>query len=302
MIVVMINILISVNKKYLDKAKTMLHSFRRNHSEDITVYLINHSLCGSEINKLRKYLKKHLRMDFFVIDVSITAFDQLPLDTSRFSIEIYYRVIAQFLLPQTVERILWLDADIVLCGNISEFYYQDFEGSLLAVCPDVNCEDKDIILIKESLGLSNEHIYFNSGVLLFNIEALRKTTTFHEIVQSAQAIAQHLVFPDQDLLNYYYTGRVKYCNQNQYNFQVMDGVSLTQAQINDIVILHYAGPYKPWIFYYLHDLSRAAIPYWREVALRGKWLSIIKIGVLYALWLVYYKTGICNFVRKIMLK
>lgn len=298
----MINILISVNRKYLDKAKTMLHSLRRNHSEDITVYLINRSLCIPEINKFRKYLKKHLRMDFIVIDISSTAFEQLPLDTKKFSIEIYYRVIAQFLLPQTVERIIWLDADIVFCGNISEFYYQDFEGALLAVCPDANCEDKDIIIIKESLGLSNEHIYFNSGVLLLNIEALRKTTTLDEIVQSAQSIAQYLVYPDQDLLNYFYSGRVKYCNQNQYNCQVTAVVSLTQDQISDIVILHYAGSHKPWIFYYLHDLSRAAIPYWREVALRGKWLSIVKIGVLYALWLVYYKTGICNIVRKIMLK
>ena len=197
------NILISVNRNYLDKAKTMLHSLRRNHSEDgITVYSINHSLRGTEINKFRKYLKKHLRMELMVIDISITAFDQLPLDTNRFSIEIYYRVIAQFLLPQTVERNMWLDAEIIICGNISEFYYQDFEGALLAVCPDVNCEDKDIILIKEKLGLTNDHIYFNSGVLLLNIEALRETTTLHEIVQSAQSIAQYLVYPDQDLLNY----------------------------------------------------------------------------------------------------
>lgn len=299
----MMNILISVNRNYLDKAKTMLHSLRRNHSEDgITVYLINHSLRGTEINKFRKYLKKHLRMELMVIDISITAFDQLPLDTNRFSIEIYYRVIAQFLLPQTVERIMWLDADIIICGNISEFYYQDFEGSLLAVCPDVNCEDKDIILIKEKLGLTNDHIYFNSGVLLLNIEALRETTTLHEIVQSAQSIAQYLVYPDQDLLNYFYTGRVKYCNQNKYNCQVTAVASLTQNQINDISILHYAGFHKPWVFYSLRDLSSASIPYWQEVALRGKWLSIIKIEVLYALWLVYYKTGICNIVRKVILK
>ena len=298
----MINILISVNRIYLDKAKTMLHSLRRNHSEDITVYLINRSLRDAEINKFRKYLEKHLRIRFVVIDVSITAFDQLPLDTGRFSIEIYYRVIAQFLLPQTVERIMWFDADIVFCGNISEFYYQDFEGSLLAVCPDVNCEDKDIIRIKENLGLPNEHIYFNSGVLLLNIEEMRNTTTLPEIIQSAQSIAPNLIYPDQDLLNYFYTGRVKYCNQNKYNCQAMAVVNLTQEQINDIVILHYAGFSKPWVFYSLHDLSSAAIPYWKEVMLQGKWLMIIKMVVLYGGWLVYYKTGLCNIVRRKILK
>ena len=90
-------------------------------------------------------MRRHLRMDLEVIDVSITVFDQLPLNNGRFSIEIYYRVLAQFLLPQTVDRIMWLDADIVICGTISDFYHQDFEGALVTACPDVNCEDKEII-------------------------------------------------------------------------------------------------------------------------------------------------------------
>ena len=298
----MMNVLISVNKCYLDKAKTRLHSVRRNNSEDVTVYLINHSLNCAELKKFRNYLQKHLRMDLVVMDVSTTAFDQLPLNDGRFSIEIYYRVIAQFLLPQTVDRIMWLDADIVICGTISDFYHQDFEGALLTACPDVNCEDKEIIRIKENLGLSKGHTYFNSGVLLLNIEALRKTTDLQVIVQTAQSIAPYFVYPDQDLLNYLYSGRVKYCDQNKYNCQVQAFGELTQDQIKDIAILHYAGAQKPWFFYYIHELSKAAIPYWKEIALQGKWFSIVKIALLYGLWLVYYKTRVCNIVRKVMLK
>ena len=294
----MMNVLISVNKCYLDKAKTMLHSLRRNNSEDVTVYLINRSLNSAELKKFRNYLQKYLRMDLVVIDVSTTAFDQLPLNDGRFSIEIYYRVIAQFLLPQTVDRIMWLDADIVICGTISDFYHQDFEGALLVACPDVDCEDKEILRIKENLGLSREHIYLNSGVLLLNIEALRKITDLQDIVQTAQSIAQYFVYPDQDLLNYLYTGRVKYCDQNQYNCQVKAFGKLTKYQCDQIAILHYAGHQKPWLFYYIYGLSKAAIPYWKEIALQGKWFSIIKIAVLYGFWLVYYKTGVCKIIRR----
>ena len=279
-------------------AKTMLHSFRRNNSEDVTVYLINRSLNSAELKKFRNYLQKYLRMDLVVIDVSTTAFDQLPLNDGRFSIEIYYRVIAQFLLPQTVDRIMWLDADIVICGTISDFYHQDFEGALLVACPDVDCEDKEILRIKENLGLSREHIYLNSGVLLLNIEALRKITDLQDIVQTAQSIAQYFVYPDQDLLNYLYTGRVKYCDQNQYNCQVKAFGKLTKYQCDQIAILHYAGHQKPWLFYYIYGLSKAAIPYWKEIALQGKWFSIIKIAVLYGFWLVYYKTGVCKIIRR----
>ncbi|MGN0264578.1 MAG: glycosyltransferase family 8 protein [Oliverpabstia sp.] len=294
----MINILISVNRNYLDKAETMLHSFRRNNSEEVTVYLMNHCLSDTEIKKFKKYLHRYLRMDLEVIDVSKTVFDQMPLSYGRFSIEIYYRVLAQFLLPQTVDRIMWLDADIVICGSICEFYHQEFEGKLLVACPDAACEDEEIVQIKDNLGLPKGHLYFNSGVLLLNLEALRNKTNIYEIAQIAQSIADYFIYPDQDLLNFLYSGRVKYCDQNRFNCQAKRFGKLTKDQVEDIVILHYTGYQKPWLFYYIYELSKAAIPYLKEIALQGKWFSIIKVAILYAFWLIYYKTGICNVVRK----
>lgn len=296
----MMNILISVNNYYLDKAETMLHSLRRHNNEDITVYLINRSLNDPELKKFDKYLTKHLKMDFKPIDVSETAFDQLPVCEERFSIEMYYRVIAQFLLPKSVDRIMWLDADIVICGNISDFYHQDFEDKLLAACPDALCDSEEIVTIKSKLGLPKEHIYFNSGVLLLNIEALREKTQINGIVNTAQSISENFTYPDQDLLNYLYSGQIKYCDQNRFNCLVISFGKMTKAQINDIVVLHYAGLPKPWIFYYIYELSNAAVPYIKEIAFQGKWLSLIKLIVLYLFWLL--KTGIYEIVRKVMSK
>lgn len=292
------NVLISVNKSYLDKAGTMLHSMRRNHCDDITVYLLNRSLSDDEIKQFGKYLHRQLRMDLIVVNMPITVFDQLSIGNERFSVEVFYRVLAQFLLPKAVDRILWLDADIIMCGNISEFYYQDFDGNLMVACADAAYDDPVIEQIKCNLGLPYEHVYFNSGVLLLNIEALRCETELNGIINATQSVARHLVFPDQDLLNYLYTGRVKYDDPIKYNCQTKSFSELTTEQYNDMVILHYAGSEKPWILYQIYYLSKAAIPYWREVALQGKWFSVMKIVILYALWLVYYKTGICHIVRK----
>lgn len=296
------NVLVSVNTSYLDKAETMLHSLRRNHSEEITVYLLNRSLNSAEVARFRRYLNRNLRMGLEVVDMPRTEFDQLSMGNERFSVEVFYRVLAQFLLPETVDRILWLDADIVVCGNVSGFYYQDFGEKLLAVCPDAVYYGEEIAQIKADLGLSEEHVYFNSGVLLLNVEALRKKTDLNDIVQTAQSIAKYFTYPDQDLLNYLYTGQVKYCDQIKYNCQVKSFKELTKEQINEIAIFHYAGSEKPWTLYQIHSLSKAAIPYWKEVALQGKWLSVAVISVLYFLWMVYYKTGICHIVRKGMLK
>lgn len=298
----MINILISVNNYYLDKVETMLHSLRRYNNENIMVYLINHSLGNNEIKKFREYLQRHLKINFEEINVSETVFEQLPICATRFSVEMYYRVIAQFLLPKSVDRIMWLDADIVVCGNISDFYHQDFEDKLLAACPDALCDSEEIVTIKSKLGLPKEHIYFNSGVLLLNIEALREKTQINEIVKKAQSISKNFTYPDQDLLNYLYSGQIKYCDQNRYNCQAMSLERLTEEQNDDIIVLHYAGLQKPWSVYYLHELSRASVPYFREIALQGRWLYLIKLIVLYLLWLVYYKTGICKIFRKVKSK
>lgn len=298
----MMNVLISVNRSYFDKAQTMLHSLRRNHNDEITVYLCNRSLTCREVEKFRKYLVKQLKMHLEIVDMPITEFDKLSEGNRRFSVEVFYRVLAQFFLPESVERILWLDADMIIRGNIDDFYYQDFEGNLLAACPDAACEDEEIAKIKDHLQLPKAHIYFNSGVLLLNVAALREKTNAREIIHTAQSISACLQYPDQDLLNYLYTGQVKYCAPDQYNCQTIELKKVKQEQIDKSVILHYAGGRKPWLFYYLHDLADAALPYWKEVALQGRWLSIIKMAVLYALWLVYFKTGICHFVRKELLK
>ena len=176
--VIMINILISVDRNYLDKAETMLHSFRRNNSEEVTVYLMNHCLSDAEIKKFKKYLRLYLRMDLEVIDVPMTVFDQLPLNYGRFSIEIYYRVLAQFLLPQTVDRIMWLDADIVINGDITSFYYQDFEENCMIVCMDRACDSDEVNVFRRVKGKSDIP-YFNSGVLLMNWKTMRSTLALH---------------------------------------------------------------------------------------------------------------------------
>ena len=296
----MINILISVNSKYLDKAETMLHSFRRHNDDEVTVYLINHSLKSYQIKKFKKYLNEALDMSFEMITVSNTIFDGFSLGSERFSVEIYYRVLAQFLLPQNVDRIIWLDADLVICGKMDKFYNQSFDGNLLIACPDASWKSEEINHIKNNLGLNKEYVYFNSGVLLLNIEAMRNETNYHDIVQSAYRIADCLVYPDQDLLNYLYSEQVKYCDHKIYNCFPDEYKTMTCDQQNNVVVLHYAGYQKPWNFICIKELSETVRPYWKEVFLQGRWLSIIEVSVLYLIWLVYDSIGVSDFVRKMM--
>ncbi|MGI6510394.1 MAG: glycosyltransferase family 8 protein [Erysipelotrichaceae bacterium] len=267
------NILISVNKQYIDKARTMLLSLSLQVNENVTVYLMNHSLNDDAVADLKKYLENKCNFNFVEIDVKKTALDNLPVYL-HMSIETYYRLLAQFLLPASVDRILWLDADIIILKDITDFYYQDFAGKLLVGCPDVNYNRKDILEIKEKIGISKQHIYFNAGVILFNLEQLRTETSEKEIVKTCQKLQSKVVYMDQDILNYLYQNKIKYENSEKFNFQLTNKHSIDEMNIDEIHILHYSGPRKPWNY---KDLNRSSKHYWNIRIKQGYILEYLKV-------------------------
>ena len=246
----------------------MLHSLRWHcKHEEITVYLMNHSLNDSLVRSFETFLDRKCRIALKTIDVKETQMDNLPIVDQNLSIEMYYRILAQFLLPQELDRILWLDADIVVLKDINNFYYQDFEDKLYVVCKDCKNEVFPITLVKEKMGIPADVQYFNSGVMLMNLKILRMQTNCDEILAVCEDMKNRITFPDQDLLNYMYMGKVKYADWYQYNHQLADVKKLKQNELKKISILHYTGKEKPWKPEYYRFL---ALSYWIAVYRSGK--------------------------------
>mgnify|MGYP001036388818 FL=1 len=266
------NILISVNKTYVDKVQTMLLSLSLNVKEMVTVYLMNHSLDGQDVISLKEYLKEKCNFNLIEINVKKTSLDDLPIYL-HFSIEAIYRLLAQFLLPKTVDRVLWLDADIIILNDITEFYYQDFEEKLLIVCADVNHDREDVHKIKQAMKISQEHTYFNSGVSLFNLTKLRAETTEEEIVEVCNRMKDKVMYVDQDILNYLYQFKVKYENPKKYNYQLTNDNFIEEKDLAEICILHYSGPRKPWDYKYINKTSKH---YWNIKIKQGYILEYLK--------------------------
>ena len=248
------NILISVDKNFQDKAETMLFSLRLAVKEKLDVYLLNHSLNDKDIYEFNQHLCSICHeLALYVVEIKSTALDQLPI-TKQFSIEMYYRILAQFVLPSNLDRILWLDADIIIKKDITDFYNQSFDGKMYVVCPDARQKAKDVVECKQKLSLPDDYQYFNSGVMLMNLELLRKETNQGAIIETCYNLQGLIKYPDQDILNYLYADQVKYDDWKKYNY-LLNGVNrLPQNEIKDIAILHYAGLKKPWNAY----LSRIA--------------------------------------------
>ena len=266
------NILISVNEKYLDKAETMLFSLKRNTKEPIAVYLLNRSLPQDHIFRFEQYLERVGIAALYVINVDSAFFDAFPLEI-QFSIETYYRILAQFLLPETLDRVLWLDADIIILRDIGEFYHQSFDGMKYVVCPDKNEDSWELRIQKERLGIPDTHIYFNAGVMLMDLELLRQETKREMIMQKCLELKDKLLYLDQDILNTLYSGQVKYAEQKIYNYQLSDIRKLPKEDADQVSILHYTGHKKPWDYHYMNNASKY---YWKARYAQGHRVETVK--------------------------
>ena len=131
------NIATALNRKYLEYTVVMLCSLYENNNEHIDAYLLHSELTTQDIDIIKNSLSKY---DITIISVEINKSDfddRLPRNT-QWSIETYYRLMLMDILPESVDRLMYLDVDLIINGSIEEFYHIDFAGDDVIAADDSN--------------------------------------------------------------------------------------------------------------------------------------------------------------------
>lgn len=248
------NILIAINDEYTFPAQVMLTSLCVNNPGKHDIYLFYTGLHKKNIGLLNNLLKKY-GANLHPIHISEDIFGDSPLN-SHFSVEIYYRLLVYRLIPDSVDKILWLDADIVVKDSIEELYSIDLQDSYLAACKARSRSENN-----ERLGLPSNHIYFNSGVILFDLNKIRGVMNDDQIKQCISDIGDDILWPDQDVLNVLYLGKTVYFDEC-FNYQVYNElISRNTVKKNNISVIHYVSSDKPWNKYYSNSFDRYFFKY-----------------------------------------
>lgn len=242
------NIMTSLNRNYVGPACVMLESVYQNHPEmRINVYMLHSELTDDDMKIIEKHgLKWGAQISFLKIDRKI--FEKMPT-TDLWSLEAFYRLAMNDILPADIDRMLYLDVDIAVLHPLHEFYFADFEGNDLIACKDMGSTipfgDKRDSIFAEWVK-QDEFVYCCSGVTLWNVAKLRETTNLKTYLEVAENLGYDLLAPDQDLINLVHAGRIKVVDEYKYDCFVK-GCKWTADEVKRYVsILHYAGATKPW--------------------------------------------------------
>ena len=256
----MIHVLVSFDANYMPYSQIMLYSLCKRTNESVKVWLLNQKLTDAQCHAFSDFLLNKCCAELEVITIDPSLFDGMP--TGSLSLETYSRIVAPQVLPADLNRILWLDSDIVVNGDIAPFYHQDFGGQYCVACKDNWSGTEHVKSHQIDMGLQRTDVYFNAGVLLLNLELLRIEVSPETVTNACVALKDKVLFADQDVLNYLYAGHVKYADSLLYNCQRFGKKEEEkQVQYNKVVILHYTGIRKPWD---VRFLDKRAKYYWKS--------------------------------------
>lgn len=286
-----INILMAINRNYLQQMKTVICSLGSNCSCAVDIYIMHQELKSEDISMLQTLTKK--MCDGTVYEIKMNSeFLKGAKILSHFSIEMYYRIFASEFLPVNLDRILWLDADLVVLKDLKELFFTDFHGMSVAVCGHRERVLNEPVMNTtgvERLGLKKDDVYFNSGVLLMNLDKIRNNFNKEDVLKLIYEKEGLLVNPDQDILNLLYQDDKLVLDWKKYNYQAhfdWDYSNEKQWLEESAAIVHYVGPFKPWV----HTSSHFSYGYyWKYYFMHGSKFTYIKNEALKFVFLLYIK-------------
>ncbi len=249
-----INLLVTLDQNYLPGLFALLQSaFVNNPGETIHIHMIYDGIPEERVKAVDGFCRFHGgRLTAYA--ASDALFENAPV-YSYFAKAMYYRLLAFRMLPNTLSRVLYMDPDMLVINPLGELYATDFKGNLFAACMLGGITARVKVPINRIRLGYDAGGYYNSGMLLMNLEAQRKACDPEQIFQYITEHRRMLILPDQDVLNGLYGERILSLDDLRYNYDVSRYGSYqlireTDAgmdwMMDNTVILHYCGKIKPW--------------------------------------------------------
>lgn len=248
------DIFVTLDRNYLAPLRVMLVSlFCNNGDGQIDLWLAGNGFTADDtrsVEQLCQYFGHTLHM----VSMPEDAFADAPV-TRYYSKAMYYRLLAAQLLPDSLDRVLYLDPDILVINTLPPLYDLDLGDKLFAAATHEGLTGAGSRVSRIRLSTPDSEAYFNSGVLLMNLTEMRRVIDPQKVFQFAKENRSALILPDQDILNAMFWNHILLIDELRWNFDARKFRSYRVANQNEIdmdwvmqntAILHFCGKSKLW--------------------------------------------------------
>lgn len=252
------NIVCGIDNNYVEHLVTTLNSlFVNNEVLRFHIFIFSLGIHNQNKQAIKAWVEDRNHEVTF-IDIVQNQLSEFPIfDEGYISPATYLRLFIPSLLPQSVDKVLYLDSDIIVNTNIEELLNTDISNNTLAAVEDA--PNNSVILRNKN------QPYFNAGVLLLNLKELRKKDFLSEAMTFIKENNARLYFHDQDVLNALLGDRAKILpikwNMLDCFYDIPPRIHAKYQHLLKITskkkcIIHFSGKIKPWHKASLHPLTR----------------------------------------------
>lgn len=260
-----IAIAFGVDNKYIGYLSVALESFKQHCKDNYYDIIIMFSDLQDEQKTIIQatYSSEKIKIRFIDLTEIIKNHIELQYTNAYLTSAMYIR----FFIPQILHnysKVIYCDCDVVFLKDISQLYHLNLEQFLLGAVKDTEnlrqhyINSDFVTYCQKILRLKNSLNYFQSGVLIFNIQQCLKEQLLEQCLETLSKISQP-IYPDQDILNIVAENKVRFLQGywnvenhivvfNRNNLTNLSSRDLTEYQdsLNNVAILHYSGDRKPW--------------------------------------------------------
>ena len=233
-----LNIAFSINNNYANHLIVALYSlFKHNKHLHVHVHILS-----SDLSSVSKEAVTRLVSNFKLVKVSyhnvdVKDFKDMAITMDYISLETYYRLRLADILPDGIEKVLYLDADILITGDVGKIFEASLNNYYVAGVPDIYLDNDH-----DYKKFINTSLYINAGVMLLNLSLIRRDKLTETLIKAATN-AEHR-YQDQDAVNRVMSGKI-FALERRYNYQIKDK-QYNEIPEADLAVLHYSGSLKPW--------------------------------------------------------
>ena len=255
------NIVYIATDSYISLLGISINSIIMNRkSEEINLYV-----CSPDLTEEHKKQLEDIVIpfggDISFLDVSdyLNNF-RVQVNTSGFHPIVLARLFLASYLPENIDKVLYLDCDVVANGNLWKLEATQLEGKAFAAVPELCMPERQ----KAQIGLEKDDIYFNCGVMLINLAYWRKKKLSEQFLEYFIKQNGKLLYNDQDILNHCCKGAIgKLSHTYNYNPALYyfpryfirsyqpEYYCANSKEYKSIrqkpVLIHFMGEERPWV-------------------------------------------------------
>lgn len=286
------NIVLTFDDSYVQHASVLIASVCSNNDGLINFFIISDYISDQNVKHINELVYAYKNSVTFIM-LDKHSLEKFPIGegtaNTYVSLATYYRLLIPDLIPLEINKVIYLDCDIVVNGDLSDLWNYDVSKVCLAAL-----EEQPSLCFSgcKRLKYDQQYSYFNAGVLLLNLENIRKICTFNDFTTYIREHHKDILFHDQDVLNKFFHASKKFI---PLKYNVMDACLLKKPNVSKLyihnmedifrpIVIHYSGPIKPWHkecknpykSLYYHYLSNT---FWKNYKSQNKYTTLKDVFV-----------------------